>query len=155
MLETVAIPVLLKAVDFIFGEGSKILEERRERHKEQQQEPVKEQNVTTPPPPQEIELPSDIIRSKAAALSQPIAESAWLESEANIQHLLVLLEIHTKNYHLAKEQYAKWGSTLVPPIIIHNLTEAENEIAATTRKLQTILSKVYNKNVAAFEVEQS
>lgn len=154
MLETIAIPVLLKAVDFIFGEGSKILEERRERRNAPQQETVKEQPVTTIPPPQSIELSSDIIRSKAVALSQPIAEAAWLDSEANIKHLLVLLEIHTKNYHLAKEQYAKWGSALVPPIIIHNLTEAENEIAATTRKLQTTLSKVYNKNVAAFEVEQ-
>jgi hypothetical protein len=68
---------------------------------------------------------------------------------------LALLEIYTKNYHLAEEQYAKWGSTLVPPIIIHNLTEAENEIAATTKELQATLSRVYGKNVAASEVEQA
>jgi hypothetical protein len=78
-----------------------------------------------------------------------------LDSEANIKHLLSLLEIHTKSYHLAKEQYAKWGSTLVPPIIVHNLTETENEIAATTKELQAALSRVYGKKVAASEVEQA
>ena len=38
MIETVTIPLLLKAVDFLFEEGSKILEERRERRKAQQGE---------------------------------------------------------------------------------------------------------------------
>ncbi len=35
MLETVSIPILLKAVEFLFDEGKKILEERRERRKAQ------------------------------------------------------------------------------------------------------------------------
>jgi|GEM_PF-665371 len=151
-LDPTTLPVLLKTLDFLFGEGSKILEERRERRKAQQQETAKEKTTI---PPQAGTTPKDVIQSKEAALSQPIAESAWLVSEAEIKHLLSLLEIHTKNYHLAKEQYAKWGRTLVPPIIVHNLTEAENEIAATTKELQAALSKVYGKKVAASEVEQA
>jgi hypothetical protein len=33
MIEAVGIPILLKAVDFLFEEGRKILQERRERRK--------------------------------------------------------------------------------------------------------------------------
>src|SRR6266849_4491221 len=40
--------------------------------------------------------------------------------------------------YLAKEEHAKWGSALVPPIIIHNLLEAEDGVAKTTHELQSI-----------------
>jgi hypothetical protein len=33
MLDPIQIPILLKAIDFVFDEGRKILEERRERRK--------------------------------------------------------------------------------------------------------------------------
>lgn len=153
MLETIAIPILLKAVEFLFGEGSKILEERRERRKTQQ---VNEKGKSeTPAPPTDTPKGTDAIRSKEAALSHPVAETAWAESEAKVRHLLSLLEIYTKNYYLAKEEYAKWGSALVPPIIVHNLTEAEDGIATTTRELQAILSKAYGKQVVAPEVSSA
>lgn len=154
MLETIAIPILLKAVEFLFGEGSKILEERRERRKAEQ-EAKKEKPGDTASSSASATKPADMIQSKEAALSQPVAETAWSNSEASIKHLLSLLEIHTKNYYLAREQHAKWGSALVPPIIVSNLTEAENEIAKTTKELQAALSKVYGKKVAAPEVEQA
>ena len=154
MLETIAIPILLKAVEFLFGEGSKILEERRARRKADQ-ETKKEKPQDTASSSASTTKPADVIQSKEAALSQPVAETAWSDSEANIKHLLSLLEIYTKNYYLAREQYAKWGSALVPPIIVSNLAEAENEIAKTTKELQATLSKVYEKKVAAPEVEQA
>lgn len=150
MLETIAIPILLKAVEFLFGEGSKILEERRERRKTEQAS--EKEKSETPAPSTDTAKAADTIRSKEVALSQPIAEAAWAESEAKVKHLLSLLEIHTKNYYLAKEEYAKWGSALVPPIIVHNLTEAEDGIVATTKELQAALSKAYGKQVVAPEV---
>ena len=154
MLETIVTPVLLKAVEFLFGEGSKILQERRERRKTEQ-EAEKEKSEDTAPSVESATKPKDEIQSKEAALSQPVAETAWSNSESNIKHLLSLLEIYTKNYYLAREQYAKWGSALVPPIIVSNLAEAENEIAKTTKELQTALSQVYGKKVTAPEVEQA
>ena len=42
-----------------------------------------------------------------------------------------LLEIHSRNYRLAKMQYAKWGSGFVPPIILNNLIEEEEAILET------------------------
>jgi hypothetical protein len=154
MLETIGIPILLKAVEFLFGQGSKILEERRERRKAEQ-EAKKEKPEDIASSFVGTTKPVDMIQSKEAALSQPVSEIVWSNSEANIKHLLSLLEIHTKNYYLAREQYAKWGSALVPPIIVSNLTEAENEIAKTTKELQAALSKVYGKKVAAPEIEQA
>jgi len=63
------------------------------------------------------------------------------------------MEIYTRNYHLAKEQYAKWGSALVPPVILHNLEEAEDAVAKTTRKLQALLVNVYGKPIFVPELE--
>jgi hypothetical protein len=48
MIETIAIPVLLKAVDWLFGEGGKILQERRD-HRKAQNENIKEESKTNVP----------------------------------------------------------------------------------------------------------
>jgi hypothetical protein len=58
-----------------------------------------------------------------------------------------LLETYTRNYQLAREQYAKWGSALVPPIIVHNMDEAENSVLDTLKQLEAVLSKVYRKEI--------
>jgi hypothetical protein len=60
---------------------------------------------------------------------------------------VTLLETYSRNYHLAREQYAKWGSALVPPIIVHNMVEAENSVLDTLKRLEAVLSKVYKKTV--------
>ena len=55
---------------------------------------------------------------------------------------------------LLREQYAKWGSALVPPIIVNNLEEAENAIADTMSKLQATLNAVYGKTIIIPELEE-
>ena len=153
MIDPITAPILLKTLDWLFGEGSKILQERRER-REAKREDGKEISETATPPAVPATTGGAIL-SKEAALRDPIVETVWSDSEANVKHLLALLEIYTRNYYLAKEQYAIFGSAMVPQIIIHNLTEAENMIATTTKELQTVLSKVYGRKVAAIEVEQA
>jgi hypothetical protein len=66
---------------------------------------------------------------------------------------LSLLETYTRNYYLAKEQYAKHGSALVPPIIVHNLAEAEDGVATTIQELESVLTTMYGKKVVASEIE--
>jgi hypothetical protein len=134
MIEAIGIPLILKAVDFLFGEGSKILAERRERRKEQKTAAENRQgnqgdsilDLRTP----------DIIASKETALAQQVQESAWLAEKYEVEHLLRLSDIWKQNYYLAREQSAQWGSSLVPPIIVHNLDEAEDNIAKTMLRLQ-------------------
>jgi hypothetical protein len=63
------------------------------------------------------------------------------------------MEIYTRNYHLAREQYAKWGSALVPQVVVHNLEEAEDAVAETMREIQELLVKVYGKPIIVPELE--
>ena len=149
MLDPIQIPLLLKAVDFIFDEGRKILEERRERRK-QDGSPAQSgaQQPEQGPAPlvvqQQVEVRQDLLSSK-------IEDGLWQNHEQEVQHLVRLLETYSRNYHLAQEQYAKWGSALVPPIILHNLTEAENSMIGTIKQLEAVLSKVYKKDIQTIE----
>jgi hypothetical protein len=145
MIDPVQLPVLLKAVDFVFDEGRKILEERRERRKlndttskSEVQEPEKE--ITPIIIQKQVEMKQDLLASK-------IEDGLWQNHEQEVQHLVRLIETYSRNYHIAKEQYAKWGSALVPPIILHNLTESENSMIGTIKQLEVVLSKIYKKDI--------
>jgi len=147
MIETIQIPLLLKAIDFVFEEGRKILEERRERRK--MDAPAQTTETETPEPPAEITPAETQERNeiKQNLLNSKIDEILWKNHELETQHLVKLLETYSRNYHIASEQYAKWGSALVPPIIVHNMTEAENSMVTTIKKLEDVLSKVYEKDI--------
>jgi len=145
MIDPTQLPILLKAIDFVFDEGRKILEERRERRKNgnsietsENQEPAREIAPT------EIQEKNE---SKQDLLASKIDEILWQNHELEVKHLVKLLETYSRNYHIASEQYAKWGSALVPPIIVHNMTEAENSMIDTIQRLETVLSKVYKKDI--------
>ena len=152
MIEAIQIPILLKAIDFLFDEGRKILEERRERRKADEAPPVsaEPEPVKVTPPVEESPKGEEIQKeetNKQELLTSKVDERSWQDNEEEVQHLVRLLETYSRNYHLAKEQYAKWGSALVPPIILHNLTEAEDSMLKTTQRLESILSKVYKKDI--------
>ena len=146
MLDPVQLPILLKAIDFIFDEGRKILQERRERR-------MMETNTSKDEPavPEEKEIviiePEKAKEIKLGLQTSKVDELLWKDHESEVQHLVRLLETYSRNYHISKEQYAKWGEALVPPIIVHNLTEAENAMMETVAKLESVLSKVYNKDI--------
>ena len=150
MMDAVQLPILLKAIDFIFEEGRKILEERRERRKSSNpgasgDEPPTPAPTTTAP---EDEPKGD---TKQDLLNTKIDEILWQNHEADVRHLVKLLETYSNNYQLAQQQYAQWGSALVPPIIVHNLTESENAMLETLKRLEAVLSKVYKKDIKAVE----
>jgi len=145
MLDTIQIPILLKAIDFVFDEGRKLLEERRERRKTE----ALAQNNAVPDPEPEI-TPAEVQKRdeiKQDLLKSRVDEILWQNHELEAKHLVKLLETYSRNYHLASEQYAKWGSALVPPIILHNMNEAENSMMETIKKLEEVLSKVYEKDI--------
>ena len=145
MLDAIELPVLMKAVDFLFEEGRKILEERRERRKAQNAPaPVEEKEPAAEPAVPATEAKDE---SKQGLLSAKVDETQWKGREREVQHLVRLLETYSRNYHLAKEQYAKWGSALVPPIVAHNLCEAEDAVIETSKQLEAVLSKVYNRDI--------
>ena len=149
MIDPVQLPLLLKAIDFVFEEGHKILEERRERRKmndapskDEESEPAKE--LALPEPEDEKEIRQDLLTSQ-------IDELLWQNHQLEIQHLVKLLETYSHNYYLAREQYAKWGDALVPPIIVHNMQDSENSMLETIKRLEIVLSKVYKKDINIIE----
>lgn len=145
MIDPVQLPILLKAIDFVFDEGRKILQERRERRKAENDapktgEPLPEKEIVPLEPEQAEALRQDLVASK-------VDELLWRNHEAEVKHLAALFETYSRNYRLAREQYAKWGSALVPPIILHNLAEAEDSMLDTLKQLEAVLSKVYGKDI--------
>jgi hypothetical protein len=151
MLDPIQIPILLKAVDFIFDEGRKILEERRERRKVNESAPQSEAQEPEKDATQAPAAVQEPTETKQDLLAAKIEAGRWQGHEQEVQHLVRLLETYSRNYHLAQEQYAKWGSALVPPIILHNLTEAENSMLGTIKQLEAVLSKVYKKDIQVVE----
>ena len=142
MIDPIQLPILMKAIDFVFEEGRKILEERRERRKAQENPPEAEtaKEVAIVEAPEKEQTRQDLLAAR-------IDEIRWRNHEGEVQHLVRLLETYSRNYQLAREQYAKWGSALVPPIIVNNLNEAEDSVLETVRKLEAVLSKVYEKEI--------
>jgi hypothetical protein len=149
MIDPTQLPILLKAIDFVFDEGRKILEERRERRKTSDSTPTSEnqepaQEMTPVQIQEQNEIKQDLITSK-------IDEILWQNHELEIQHLVKMLEKHTKNYYILKEQAAQWGSALVPPVIMLQIEERENLIMETRKQLEIVLSKVYKKDITPNE----
>jgi hypothetical protein len=146
MLETIAIPILFKAVNFLFEECRNILDERRERRKQEQPKVA--------PPEEESPAMQPDITSKEAALKLPVDPNAWLKAESQVGHLLALLEIHVGNYRLLQKQYAAWTEALVPPVIASGLKNEENKIAEISMELQILLSEVYAQKVNVIKPEE-
>jgi hypothetical protein len=144
MIDAMQIPILLKAIDFVFDEGRKILEERRERRKMDANSPIRETDIEEVPPLPEPEVVKEV---KQELMTSKIDEILWQNHEMEVQHLVRLLETYSRNYYLAKEQYARWGSALVPPIIVSNMNEAEHSMLETLKRLEATLSRVYQKDV--------
>lgn len=145
MIDPTQLPILMKAIEFVFDEGRRILEERRERRKRLESLPPAEmaetpQEVAAREPEKEIEIKQDLLASR-------VDEILWRNHEQEVQHLVRLLETYSRNYHLAREQYAKWGDALVPPIIVNNLADSENSMIDTIKRLEMVLSKVYKKDI--------
>jgi hypothetical protein len=149
MIDPTQLPILLKAIDFVFEEGRKILEERRERRRKQDQLPAGEEKSTgaeiTPLATEKaVEIKQDLLASQ-------VDELLWHNNEQELQHLVRLYDTYSRNYYLAREQYAKWGEALVPPIIVNNLREAENSMVETIQRMETVLSKIYKKEIPSVQ----
>ena len=149
MLDPIQLPLLMKAIDFVFDEGRKILEERRERRRLQD---AALQNEAAEPAADIVPTePEKAVEAKQDLLASKVDEIVWQNHEQEIQHLVRLLETYSRNYYLAKEQYAKWGDALVPPIIVNNLRDSENSMIETIKRLETVLSKVYRKDIPSLQ----
>ena len=145
MIDAVQIPILLKAIDFVFDEGRKILEERRERRKLNDSSPqITESQEAKEIVPRESEKAHEI---KQDLIASKIDDLLWQSHKWEIESLVKRLETQTKVYYIRKEQFEKWGSALVPPHILLEMDEKEKSMLETIQQLEIVLSKVYKKDI--------
>ena len=145
MIDPVQLPILMKAVDFVFDEGRKILEERRERRKQNDTAPhVPDSQAAGEIVPLEPEKAGEI---KQDLLVSKIDELLWKNHQREVESLVTQLEKHTESYYILKEQEAQWGSALVPPVIALQIRSKEDAIIETRKRLENVLSKVYKKDL--------
>jgi len=85
MLDPVQLPILMKAIDFVFDEGRKILEERRERRKHEDHPSEAE----SPELVKEVQpfMIENAVVVKQDLLASKIDEIPWQNNEAEIQHV--------------------------------------------------------------------
>jgi hypothetical protein len=145
MIEVVAVPILVKAVDFLFDECRNILKERRTRTEQQDKNNAKFKDESL------VSTGEKIISSGEEALRMSIEESIWKEMENEVKHLVEILEIQKKNYYLHMKQYEIYGDADVPQRIMHSVEKDEQGIADTGNKLQLALSKIYKAKISALE----
>ena len=143
MLDPLTLPLLLKSIDFIYAEYSKLLDERRKRReatRDETQETIKETPAIKP-------ISGESIQDKVEVLKIPVDSTLWQQEEEHIAHLVALLEIHYANYRLLSKQYAQWTAALVPPVIANSLANEEKEIEENTQKLSALISKIYSTDL--------
>jgi len=170
MIDPTQLPLLLKVLDFLFDEGRKILQERREiRQAERQkgnlqpsnehkmsdsqassdsEESLQTSNLSAETGSVELTQSAGVsLSTKDDFMGQKVIDEEWTLYETELAHTFELMEIYTRNYRLAKEQVAMWGEAMVPQIILHNLREAESGLISSQHRVQEILSKIYGKKV--------
>ena len=135
MVDPLTLPILLKSVDFVYTEYSKLLSERRERRKEDGERK------------EELEKSEKNTLSQDETLKISIDPLLWQQKEEEITHLTSLLDIHYGNYRLLSKQYAQWGEALAPLVIVNSLENEEKKITEITEELKKLLVVIYKKEL--------
>jgi hypothetical protein len=141
MIDPTALPILMKAIDFIFGEGSKILQERRERRQreEGQNQEAKKNELA----PEETGL----VASKSDLLAKTVNEKRWKMHESDVESILEQIKHYKGRRNLAMKRYAIQGIN-VGYETLQEIEETENEIEKAMKELEVLLSEVFHEKIS-------
>jgi hypothetical protein len=138
LVEALLVPVIKKAVDFLFDEGREVLKAHLDR-RDTAGKPA-DNEIS---PPQQSNATGVFAMTKDDALRKKIDQAAIGRHKEELDHLLRIQEIQSRNYHLAKEQEAVWGRELMPPIILSRVVSSEKELSETTARIRGVIDAVY------------
>jgi hypothetical protein len=130
MIELIGVPILMKAVDFLFG----LAKDRVSKSKSNKPDEAPNNNS-------HIELEHSLEEVHHWQVDTALLQMYQVEIAA----VLDQLEIHQRNLNLAHQQKAKWGETLVPPIIEHNIRDEQAAIGMKVSRLTELLEQVTNR----------
>lgn len=134
-MEAWQVPIVTSSLEFLYDVGRGLLADIRARHEKQ-----------SPNEPSNIERASFLEKAletkKEVRLKQQVNELGLQQRKEEIEHLIRLSNIYSKNYHAAKEKAALWGPGLTPQILLHELENAEENLFETLNKLKTEVDAV-------------
>jgi hypothetical protein len=113
------VPIITAALEFLYDVGRRLVDEIATR---KNQDNVSHEKTPDP-------ISSELERyNKAELMATKVNVEELEEHKEKLDHLLRLRDIYTKNYYNAKEKTAMWGPGLVPPIVLHELDDAESNL---------------------------
>jgi len=131
MIDPLAVPILMKAVDFLFDEAKKILEERRAARQSAERQVA---------PPPEIPL---LEQDKAVVLKRRVSEELAARQEGAIKALLDEIAIYQSNYQrLSKRVALEGGRDYAPVGVLNQLEAQEDAILERSQRLAQIVDEV-------------
>ena len=136
-LEPIAAVALTKAVDFLFDQAGKLMEERRENRKKAGESDEAPAALTPSPPTTKEEVQS----------WQP-QKVMLKDTPQEIEHALRMLETYRRNKRNIDAAIAAYGSfTLAPRINQNELLETENNIKDWSQKLKGLVEQAYGRKI--------
>lgn len=135
-LEPVAGAVLTKAIDFLFDQAGKLMEERRENRKK-----AGEPEDTPQPPAGARPATKDEMASKP----KPVVLK---DVNQELEHCLTMIEMYRRNKRNIEVAIAAYGGfTLAPRINQNELLDTENNIKQWSQKLKNLVEQVYGQKI--------
>ena len=132
-MEAWQIPLISGALSFLYDVGKELLIEIRSRR-----EVTSTQDNGTSLDKVIYDL---TLVPKDVALKATVDAAAFENKTEALESLVRLSNIYTKNYTAAKEKAAMWGPGLVPPIINHEIEDAENNLTDISEKLHRLVKE--------------
>jgi hypothetical protein len=137
-LEPMAIIVLTKAIDFLFGEAGKLMEERRSARQKRGDEIKAEHN----------NISSQVIVNKETLKGSQPKLLELREIPKEVEHSINQIRQYGINKRLLEEQAAKYGGFTFAPLIVQNqIRDAEEEIYNNCQKLKHLIEEVYDQKI--------
>ena len=111
-MDPIVTSILVQAVDFLFDEGRKILQWRREHLPAATNDAPSDASASGVNAQAGNIEPAEhqrVVSAKDELLRQRIDEAMLANKRGEIEHLVQLMEIHTRNFRTAEQQFAMWG----------------------------------------------
>jgi hypothetical protein len=135
------VPIITGTLEFLYDVGRGLLDEIRSRREASSDSTELESTALTQ---EELQKMLKLLKDnpKDSMLQARVDTTYLSDHRSEIRHLLNLKDTYLENYRLAQSKAAKWGPGLVPPIVIHELRDAEANLLLVVAKLIGILQEV-------------
>jgi len=130
-IEVLAVPILVKAVDFLFDQAKETLAERRDARQ-------KEHSQINPP----LEIPL-LDKDKESVLNRRVSEEMVRLKQKEVESTLVEIAAYQKNLQRLREQIAAAGGPKNAPIDKLSLRDAQEEsVLEASARLAKIIDSI-------------